>query len=56
MTADDKKTAPDKPFLTTKEAAAWLGCTRTHSRNGAFTVGAQSTASMGVTSVITSKT
>jgi excisionase family DNA binding protein len=24
-TADDKKTAPDKPFLTTKEAAAWLG-------------------------------
>ena len=25
MTADDKKIAPDKPFLTTKEAAAWLG-------------------------------
>jgi excisionase family DNA binding protein len=25
MTGEDKKTAPDKPLLTTKEAAAWLG-------------------------------
>lgn len=27
MTADGKKTAPEKPFLTTREAAAWLGLT-----------------------------
>jgi excisionase family DNA binding protein len=28
MMAEDKKTTPEKPFLTTKEAAVWLGLTR----------------------------
>ena len=56
MTADDKKAAPDKPFLTTKKLPPGSGCTRTHSRNGAFTVQARSTASMAAMSVITSKT
>jgi excisionase family DNA binding protein len=27
MAADDRKSTSDKPFLTTKEAAAWLGLT-----------------------------
>jgi hypothetical protein len=27
MTAEDKQFAPQKPFLNTKEAAAWLGLT-----------------------------
>ena len=27
MMAEDNKTTPEKPFLTTKEAAVWLGLT-----------------------------
>jgi excisionase family DNA binding protein len=27
MTAKDEKSAPQKPFLTTREAATWLGLT-----------------------------
>ena len=27
MTAENEKATPDRPFLTTKEAAAWLGLT-----------------------------
>jgi excisionase family DNA binding protein len=28
MTTDNQKSAPEKPFRTTREAAAWLGLTR----------------------------